>query len=903
MLTKEQINQKLQAGGYQGLTAPAGYAGTDPRPEPTTDLDAQARVIITRLQSSGGEPSGQERDILDQWKLMRAAAKGESDTQQSKYRTKAFVQGKQVDNGNQKFADEISQLGPIADVRLQDGETVLSKYLQSRYGADNVKTYPNGKYLVRDSDSGKWQPLPRGVIKNGVLPALGSLVSNIGGTAAGEAAGGAIGALGGPAAPVTVPLGATVGAGLGAAAGERISLEGPRKVAASFLSPEDLKHVENEINGRSTGAGVLGGAFGGVGKVAGAYGKAFELAKDAGEKGIGSTLKRIPQAARLATKNLTQDAVNQLRIKGNTGKEISSMKGQVEAQGIMENLLNETKGYQPGQAGKVAQVAVQKAQQSLQSKVNATFNGADRLIQKKALGNQKVDFLDATDFWNKLNAQIGKVSNEGLTAEQLAQKTQLLDAVQSGLNLTRREVAEQVTQNTPEALATKARFRVIKKETAPILNQITGQTEILPTGKTIANEAFNPQVVTARDIRAAYNAVGDILNTAGDSSSILNTASGKQFKGVLTAARNELGQTLGTKSAVNVTGKTTGGMKSGLLGTIKTKGATGDLAKYRNGYQAASSKFGDLPQEIVDKIGSTDPAINPTMIEGELFKLDPTHAKQVREMVQTYAPNDFPTFEAGVKHDLFTKSPRSAQPKIDLAKLTSQGARNAVARNEEEVAANIVNKGERPSLANIKKATYDVSEQPSANDVQLPFGTIHNALNKSELNQVHSSLLSPQSLKDLKAQVARGANAQTAAGKPASGFDTLGVIAGQSLAPKVTGKIDGGGMLSAVTNIPQRFAADALEGGKYIAPGVNIAKLLGAATNSDTPSAKDFAYSDGSDYVPEESRSPELQQMNQEYLDQRSRAGAPEGDAALNNQASVLKMLPASFLRSLLGGR
>lgn len=781
--------QELSAAGFPQLAAQQGDDAT------ALSLEAKAEAILTRMEAEGREnPNAQEAPVVNAYLAKLESTPKPSSNSVKKENLHEFLQkgpsGKNTDFGN--------ELGVIAPM----GTEVLQTYLTRKFGADNVIFDKNG-IIYRKNLEDKWKTLPGSSTVGGNI--AGAL-KPMGGMAAGEGVGGLVGSLGGP---VGAGIGALAGAGIGAYMGSKEASSDARKVLQKYFSPDEISNFNKEREGTARTEGVVGAATGSLLPVA---------------RGIKRLAKGEPlmKAIRQETAHPAQSATNYLRVEGNTGNEIEGAKGALEAQTIMDKMLSETAGYQPGQAGAIARKAVQNAHQELQSDINQAFNVADKSVQKAVTKGEGIGFIDGRKFYQKLSKALKDRTSQSFTDEADG----VLSGVEAAMNGTRNKVISGELKGGAKP-AVQAQFGLFGKAMEP--SSILGaKGEQVLAEKSVPMLEFNPAKMTAADARALYNQLGDTLEQIGKG----DIRGHGKLKKVITNAKNEVGRLLGLDDAL-AKGESAFGEEKLLNGTLTpTPGASKDLGLYKQAYKTTKAKYSDLHSDVIEKIGATDPTITDTLVEKNLFGLgDPTKSKQVRNIVSKYStPEEVAIFEQGTKDKLYRSLPRTKTAQIDLEKVSPKAEEMASIRTPDEMSA-YVESGERPVFNPVKQALKQTKTGEAVPE-QFDFGSVANKVNRSSLDQPYTSLLSDSSDAMLQADLARGAGAQARGGQATSGHDFIKTIS--SLLRGVPGGPAVSNVLSGTVNPLQRAGADALEFSKIASPALKLIGATGTGMNQSS---------------------------------------------------------------------
>jgi len=725
-----------------------------------------------------------------------------------------------------ELSSGLAELAPIADIDLENGETVLYKYLKQKLGPANVlASKDKERFFIRAGEGQSFQPLPPVNLLPSLARGARTFIAGL--------TGDAVGSLGG------LP-GAAIGGGLGSALGEGINVNNAIEFAKGqgIVTGEEPALI-GKRNKDAAFAGALGGLFGGGAGTLKGIGRGVKTAIDEGAP-LG---KSISQGIRAESNTLAQGAANSSRALGLRGKEFRAAKGEIEQQGRTDFLKQKFGSLSDGPvAGDTAQQAIQRRLAVLNAERQVLFTEAEENFAKN-LEKGNFGFIDMTNSYQKFVKEIKKASAESPAVADFVRSNNILGDLQSVLNSTKQQV---LRGEVPASDLTRSRFvkKVLKtNKVESRMLDASGRPAVRDVQEEILEGAgFNPTQTTAADLRNTSNFISEKLDQF-DGSQIAAPKRLKrlmvQFKGGLDSAFNP--GIRGSKNSElydaaisylddddDILAAISG--QNPFFGTIKTPKRAEEIRKFTRAFEYSKQIHKEIPSDLRTNIigKSIKKGLDPSEAEDSLFNLSSESAAKLKAIIDK-DPALKDTFELAVERRVYQSAPKQSQR---LTNTSLESFEQASLASEQEI-LEAQTKGIKPTANPIDKALIPIQERARELESGFAGATVKTNIEKS---RTVKALLGPDRTgKVLKESSRLGASQAEAkalenAGNTGAG-GALGAVLGAGAGNSITGEPLGVGVgllagrqlgevaekqLSKSVGPALRFTADALETARTI---------------------------------------------------------------------------------------
>lgn len=749
-----------------------------------------------------------------------------------------FISQGKLDIKDRNFAQALGQIAPVAQVPLNEqGDTLYLRLLKKTYGDNNITVDPDTNQLLILDEKGNTRKAPG----QDSLSSIGRFAQNLVGNLAGEAIGGTLGSIGGPLGTMA---GLSVGGGIGAGIAEfgNVDTAITKAKMLGLVTKEDQGLVKKAIDD-SLGVGVISTMFGPASPV---LKGTFSGLKSGG-------LKEVFPAIRREANDLTQAGVDAMRRFGTSSPGLQRIKAQGTAENISDMLRSQASSVEPGTAGAIAKDAVDKFKATVNAESDSFFTQANANVEQKIAQGKKVDFYNISNLWNQFEKDF---LSKPRSSQKEAQA--FLNDLKDNLNFTKFQVLDgQLSAKNPATSGfVKKGKEIIQSPVStidpmtgqpiPKINIITGQPLTETTQRQVLqNTGFDATQITAKDYNQTKNFIKDTLTQLDNPRYILD----KQDKTSITQFLNaferpfsqnadealDLADDLGIDSGVLNSSK-----NPYILTPVKLPENASDFYKVRDGYNIRKAAYEQLPldaRKIVQK-GT------PTQIEDALFSSDPTLAKNLRTVIDKYAPDQAPTFTNAVKSNLINKSSSiQASRKVNPEAFnknpsqfeTTKAGQEAVQATGEKLQAAPVKQSVLKEKGNLETfvSGKGLTKATEENTAKALLGEDASSLSSTGAllggKQDRSQMLpSGSSANDFANFFGRGAGSDPAKG--AFVGTLLGIPGGPG---GMAAGAAAGGAIGAGIRPASRMAADVLETARFAQPAASAELLKGQTNNFD----------------------------------------------------------------------
>lgn len=337
--------------------------------------------IQQQVQQAGTINILPPEDIAFVAKMKQMTETGSTMSGESSKRTsvKPLVDYSKLDK---EFAQKLASIESIADVKLSDGTTPLSRLINQVYKpAGGVAAEKDGQTYILNEKTGEEFLPPRGNLVEGLKNFATTVVGQSGGTITGAK----IGKTFGPEGAILGAIGGRIlGSGAGTAGAEEVNLLRSINAAKKL----GIITADEQLFAKEAGRKALSGAIGGI------VGQGFA-------EGIGALPGGIEKTGKF------------LERFGNRGPAEQEAKQKITEGFLTDKIRNKFNPENRFKTGEIVQSATQSTIDTIDAQANKRFNTVRLAMKNTQRSNRDIQTADLTGYWQELSDKLNGFGDEG----------------------------------------------------------------------------------------------------------------------------------------------------------------------------------------------------------------------------------------------------------------------------------------------------------------------------------------------------------------------------------------------------------------------------------------------------------------------------------------------------------